>query len=39
MVARGRPPLPHGVFAFDAPAWQPPKAALRDTNVIAIRSD
>jgi predicted nucleic acid-binding protein len=35
MPARGRPPLPRGVLAFDAPAWKPPEAALLDTNVVA----
>lgn len=35
MAVRGRPPLPRGVLAFDAPEWQPPKAVLLDTNVVA----
>jgi predicted nucleic acid-binding protein len=35
VAARGRPPLPRGVFAFDAPEWQPPKVVLLDTNVVA----
>jgi predicted nucleic acid-binding protein len=34
MAPRGRPPLPRGVFAFDAPGWEPPKAVLLDTNVV-----
>jgi len=33
--ARGRPPLPRGVLAFDAPEWQPPKMVLLDTSVVA----
>lgn len=32
---RGRPPLPRGVFAFDAPEWQPPARVLLDTSVVA----
>jgi len=35
VAARGRPPLPRGVFAFDAPGWEPPKAVVLDTNVVA----
>jgi predicted nucleic acid-binding protein len=35
VVARGRPPLPRGVLAFDEPEWQPPKTVLLDTNVVA----
>lgn len=35
MAVRGRPPLPRGVLAFDAPEWQPPKTVLLDTNVVA----
>lgn len=35
VAARGRPPLPRGVLAFDAPEWQPPKVVLLDTNVVA----
>jgi predicted nucleic acid-binding protein len=35
MAPRGRPPLPRGVFAFDAPGWEPPKAVVLDTNVVA----
>lgn len=35
MAARGRPPLPRGVLAFDAPEWQPPEMVLLDTNVVA----
>jgi hypothetical protein len=35
MAPRGRPPLPRGVFAFDAPGWEPPTAVLLDTNVVA----
>lgn len=35
MAVRGRPPLPRGVLAFDAPEWQPPKVVLLDTNVVA----
>ncbi len=35
MAARGRPPLPRGVLAFDAPEWQPPEKVLLDTNVVA----
>ncbi len=34
MAPRGRPPLPRGVFAFDAPGWEPPRAAVLDTNVV-----
>ncbi len=35
MARRGRPPLPRGVFAFDAPEWEPPEAVVLDTNVVA----
>ena len=35
MAPRGRPPLPRGVFAFDAPGWEPPRAVALDTNVVA----
>ncbi len=35
MAQRGRPPLPRGVFAFDAPGWEPPNAVMLDTNVVA----
>jgi predicted nucleic acid-binding protein len=35
VTQRGRPPLPRGVFAFDAPDWEPPKAVVLDTNVVA----
>lgn len=35
MARRGRPPLPRGVLAFDAPDWRPPKAVVLDTNVVA----
>ncbi len=35
MAAPGRRPLPRGVFAFDAPEWEPPKTVLLDTNVVA----
>jgi predicted nucleic acid-binding protein len=35
MAVRGRPPLPRGVFAFDAPEWHPPKTVLLDTNIVA----
>ena len=35
MAPRGRPPLPRGVFAFDAPGWEPPRAVVLDTNVVA----
>lgn len=35
MAARGRPPLPRGVLAFDAAGWRPPSAALLDTNIVA----
>jgi predicted nucleic acid-binding protein len=35
MTQRGRPPLPRGVLAFDAPGWKPPKAVMLDTNVVA----
>jgi predicted nucleic acid-binding protein len=35
MAQRGRPPLPRGVLAFDAPDWEPPKAVVLDTNVVA----
>jgi predicted nucleic acid-binding protein len=35
VAARGRPPLPRGVLAFDGHDWQPPDAALLDTNVVA----
>jgi predicted nucleic acid-binding protein len=34
MAPRGRPPLPRGVFAFDAPGWEPPRAVVLDTNVV-----
>lgn len=34
MAPRGRPPLPRGVFAFDAPGWEPPTAAVLDTSVV-----
>jgi predicted nucleic acid-binding protein len=33
--ARGRPPQPRGVLAFDAPLWTPPDAVVLDTNVVA----
>jgi predicted nucleic acid-binding protein len=35
VAVRGRPPLSRGVLAFDTPEWQPPKAVLLDTNVVA----
>jgi predicted nucleic acid-binding protein len=35
VAPRGRPPLPRGVFAFDAPDWEPPEAVVLDTNVVA----
>ncbi len=35
MTQRGRPPLPRGVLAFDAPDWEPPQAVVLDTNVVA----
>jgi predicted nucleic acid-binding protein len=35
VAVRGRPPLPRGVFAFDAPGWQPPEMVLLDTSVVA----
>jgi predicted nucleic acid-binding protein len=35
VAAPGRRPLPRGVFAFDAPEWEPPKTVLLDTNVVA----
>ncbi len=35
MDAPGRRPLPRGVFAFDAPEWEPPKTVALDTNVVA----
>jgi predicted nucleic acid-binding protein len=35
MAPRGRPPLPRGVFAFDAPGWEPPNAVALDTSVVA----
>lgn len=35
MAARGRPPLPRGVVAFDDDDWRPPDTALIDTNVVA----
>jgi predicted nucleic acid-binding protein len=35
MAPGGRPPLPRGVFAFDAPGWEPPGAVVLDTNVVA----
>lgn len=35
MAAPGRRPLPRGVFAFDAPEWEPPKTVVLDTNVVA----
>lgn len=35
MAARGRPPLPRGVVAFDDPEWEPPEAVVLDTNVVA----
>lgn len=34
MAPRGRPPLPRGVFAFDAPGWEPPTAVVLDTSVV-----
>lgn len=34
MAPRGRPPLPRGVFAFDAAGWEPPRAVVLDTNVV-----
>jgi predicted nucleic acid-binding protein len=34
VAPRGRPPLPRGVFAFDAPGWEPPRAVVLDTNVV-----
>lgn len=33
MTGRGRPPLPRGVVAFDASAWQPPQTVVLDTSV------
>jgi predicted nucleic acid-binding protein len=35
VTAPGRRPLPRGVFAFDAPEWEPPKTVVLDTNVVA----
>lgn len=35
MAARGRPPLPRGVVAFDDDDWHPPSPVLIDTNVVA----
>lgn len=35
MAAPGRRPRPRGVFAFDAPDWELPKAVVLDTNVVA----
>jgi predicted nucleic acid-binding protein len=35
VVSRGRPPLPRGVLAFDAPEWKPPETVVLDTNVVA----
>jgi predicted nucleic acid-binding protein len=35
VAPRGRPPLPRGVFAFDAPDWEPPRAVVLDTSVVA----
>jgi predicted nucleic acid-binding protein len=35
VAAPGRRPRPRGVFAFDAPEWEPPKAVILDTNVVA----
>jgi len=34
MAQRGRPPLPRGVFAFEAPEWEPSEAVVLDTNVV-----
>ncbi len=34
MAPRGRPPLPRGVLAFDAPGWEPPRAVVLDTSVV-----
>jgi predicted nucleic acid-binding protein len=34
VAPRGRPPLPRGVFAFDAPGWEPPTAVVLDTSVV-----
>jgi predicted nucleic acid-binding protein len=35
VAVSGRPPLPRGVLAFDAPGWEPPEAVVLDTNVVA----
>jgi predicted nucleic acid-binding protein len=35
VAVRGRPPLPRGVFAFDASEWEPPARVLLDTSVVA----
>jgi predicted nucleic acid-binding protein len=35
VASPGRPPLPRGVFAFDAHEWHVPDAVLLDTNVVA----
>lgn len=32
---RGRPPLPRGVYAFDAADWTPAEVVVLDTNVVA----
>lgn len=34
MTARGRPTLPRGVHAFDAPTWRPPRTIVLDTSVV-----
>jgi predicted nucleic acid-binding protein len=34
VAPRGRPPLPRGVLAFDAPGWEPPEAVVLDTSVV-----
>ncbi|HTZ87572.1 MAG TPA: hypothetical protein VMB05_12965 [Solirubrobacteraceae bacterium] len=34
MTGRGRPVLPRGVHAFDAPTWQPPQTVVLDTSVV-----
>jgi predicted nucleic acid-binding protein len=34
VALRGRPPLPRGVLAFDAPGWEPPRSVVLDTNVV-----
>lgn len=35
MTARGRPPLPRGVLAFDSSDWTPPPVVVLDANVVA----